>query len=652
MTRLGTGHGRIALTPWLSRLVPLAVSGLGAPGNVGERAGREDRRAGAPAIPRRAGAAAVAVLGVLGAAGVGYLTAENSAAEPVRVAVVLRVVIIMSLVLAGVYALANPSHARMGRLLAAAGLCACVWLLNGSSERLAFSVGVLFAGIELPLLYYILLAHPEGRLGSRSERVFLASLGLVIPLCWAFTWLTATQPAVATPLVRCDPHCPSNALFLGSTPLAAPVKSVLLGAWVLMAVGTFVFLLGRLRSGSLRLRCAVAPMVVVSSSSLFFLLAFLLTSGSGPDAAGAVRPLYGGLYVGMAATIPVAILLGLSLERQFMGLALARFVNQLAAATPLRLEALMADALHDPSLTIAYRRPNLGTRVDPWGAPLDAGASSDRAVTEIASEAGPVASILYDPALHNQERFVEAVGDAAALWLRSEQLEADLRASMADLAASRMRLVEAADAERERIERDLHDGAQQHLVGMRVKLDLASATVERDRERGVQMLTEIGQELDAALDELRSLAQGVYPPLLAEYGLGAALQSAGRACPVPVSVHTDAIGRYPADIEAAVFFSCREALQNVAKHAGSKACATLRIWEDRQVLGFDVSDTGVGFASRTTPLGRGSVNMHDRLEAIGGTLTVSSSEGRGTRVSGSVRLARRLQDPAQQAPTR
>ena len=474
----------------------------------------------------------------------------------------------------------------------------------------------------------------------------------MIPLCWTFIWLTTTQPAVATPLVRCAPHCPSNVLFLGTTPIAALSQVGAVGAWVLIACGTFAFLLRRLRSGSLPLRCSIAPIVVVGSSSLFFLLAFLLTSSSGPDSAGAVKPLYGALYVGMAATIPVAILLGLSLERQFMGQALARFVNQLAGATPLRLEDLMADALHDPSLTIAYRRPNLGTYVDSWGAPVAPGASSDRAVTEIASEGGPVASVLYDPALHNQERFVQAVGDAAGLWLRSEQLEADLRASMADLAASRMRLVEAADAERERIERDLHDGAQQQLVGMRVKLDLASATMQRDGERGARMLAEIGHELDAALDELRSLAQGVYPPLLAEYGLGAALESAGRACPVPVSVHTDGIGRYPADIEAAVFFCCREALQNVAKHAGRNASATLRIWEDRRVLGFELSDTGVGFASWTKPLGRGSVDMRDRLEAIGGALTVSSSEGHGTRVSGSVRLTHRPGTSTQQAPTR
>jgi signal transduction histidine kinase len=588
-----------------------------------------------PRIPSRLRLAGIALCCSLPAAAVGYLTAQNPSAAPSHVAVLFRVTVITSLVLAGTYALTDRAHRRMGGLLIAAGLYSSLWLLDGSSESVAFSLGGFFAALAVPIFYSLMLAHPSGHLSSSLDRVFVLGLTAIVSVGWAFAWLTARQPPISAPLLQCGRHCPHNVLFLGSTQAGPVVGTVLLMSWVLFACGTFLLLLRRLRSAGPPLRRSLTPVVLVAMVSMLSLFGFLVTRSSRSDIVSVLGP----LYAATALLLPLAVLLGLALERQFMGQALAKFMGQLAGTTPSRLQALMADALHDPSLTIAYPRPRLGSYVDSSGSPVEMPTCpAEWAVTEIERDGRPIASVLYDAALADQEPFVRAAMMAAALRLEHSQLEADLKASVAELARSRKRLVQTADAERQRIERDLHDGAQQHLVGMRVKLELATDAIKSDREQGERMLAEIGLELDEALDELRSLAQGVYPPLLAEHGLAEALKSAARQCAVPVAVQTRGIGRYPADVEAAVYFCCREALQNMAKHAGQEANGTLRLWEEEARLRFEVGDSGVGFSSHGGPSGSGIVNMHDRLEAVGGKVTVSSHAGAGTVAAGYVPL--------------
>jgi signal transduction histidine kinase len=585
----------------------------------------------APRISERVTTAAILLAGALGAVLVGYLTAQNPAAAPAHVAVPLRVAIVLSLTAAGAYTLSVPGHERMGRLLAMAGFLSCVWLLNGSSDSLAFSIGVAASALAAPLFYYLLLAHPGGRPPARVETVLLATFALLFVGTWEFAWLTSVHPPTATPLLRCEAHCPSNALFLGSSSATRAVRSFCMTLWVAGGAGTFLLLLRRVGLAAPPLRRSITPTGVVAMFSMLFLIGFLIS----PTPKTKTGEVFGYLYIGTAIAIPLAIVLGLLLERQFMGEALARFVDQLAGAAPSRVQALMADVLHDPTLTIAYRRPRRTDYVDGAGVPMAIPlADPARAVAAIERDGRPVASVLYDPALADQEPFVQAAGAAAALHLQELQLEADLRASMADVARSRRRLVDAADAERQRIERDLHDGAQQHLVGMRLKLELAADAMRHDRERGERMLAEIGVELDEALEELRTLAQGVYPPLLAVHGLGEALKSAARRSSVPISVEVRRTERYPAELETAVYFCCREALQNVAKHAGREAVARLRLWEDGALLRFEVSDSGVGFSGAAG--GSGILNMHDRVEAVGGSLEVRSRPGIGTIVEGSL----------------
>jgi len=214
----------------------------------------------------------------------------------------------------------------------------------------------------------------------------------------------------------------------------------------------------------------------------------------------------------------------------------------------------------------------------------------------------------------------------------------DLRQHAEALEASRARIVAAADAERRRIERDIHDGVQQYLVAISVKARLARQMSERDPARAARLLEELGQEISKALDELRTLAHGIYPPLLASEGLGAAMVAASRRAVIPTQVHADGIGRYLPELEAAVYFCCLEALQNAGKYAGDGASATVRIQQENDTLVFEVHDTGAGFEPTSQGRGAGMTNMMDRVGAVGGALRVDSSPGRGTTVKGTIPL--------------
>lgn len=231
----------------------------------------------------------------------------------------------------------------------------------------------------------------------------------------------------------------------------------------------------------------------------------------------------------------------------------------------------------------------------------------------------------------------------AELARRGARLDSALRNSLAqqrrqaqELQASRERIVAAADAERRRIERDLHDGAQQALIALAVKLRLASDLAERDGAQVRELLEELCREVSDTAQELRNLAHGIYPPLLLQEGLPAALAEAACRSSLPATVRADSVGRYPAGIEAAVYFCCLEAMQNARKHAGERATLCLRVQQQAAALTFDVVDDGAGFASGSRPPGAGFLNMADRLGAFGGTLRVDSAPGAGTRVTGTI----------------
>jgi signal transduction histidine kinase len=227
-----------------------------------------------------------------------------------------------------------------------------------------------------------------------------------------------------------------------------------------------------------------------------------------------------------------------------------------------------------------------------------------------------------------EERLLSDLGSQAGLVLRNARLIEELR-------ASRQRLVAAQDEERRRIERNIHDGAQQQLVALAVKLRLAESLTERDPARARELIAQVTGETQSALEDLRDLARGIYPPLLADQGLAAALEAQARKSAVAVTVEPDGVGRYPQEVEAAVYFCVLEALQNVAKYAQASA-ARVRLAAADGELRFEVADDGAGFDPANTPRGSGLINMADRLEALGGSIEVRSEPDKGTTVGGRV----------------
>jgi signal transduction histidine kinase len=252
-----------------------------------------------------------------------------------------------------------------------------------------------------------------------------------------------------------------------------------------------------------------------------------------------------------------------------------------------------------------------------------------------------------EPVTDDDEQVLVALARQVGLALNNVRLDSALQASLDELRmqadelrASRARVVAAADAERRRIERDLHDGAQQHLIALAVNLRLARELADSDAPAARAVLEEVAADVQDALDEFRDLAHGIYPPLLVDRGLVEGLRAAIARAPVRARLETGTIRRYPPEVEATIYFCCLEALQNTGKHAGSEARATVRLWDEDDGLQFEVRDDGAGFDTETQPHGAGITNMSDRLGALGGRLSIRSSPGDGTRVTGVVPLER------------
>ena len=223
----------------------------------------------------------------------------------------------------------------------------------------------------------------------------------------------------------------------------------------------------------------------------------------------------------------------------------------------------------------------------------------------------------------------------AGVVLKNFGLNAELRARVEDLRASRQRLVTAQDGERRRIERNLHDGAQQHLVALRVRVGVIERFADKEPAKVKPLLAALKADIDDAVSALRELAHGINPPLLAERGLAAALEAQARKAALPVIVRATGVDRYPVEVEAAVYFCCLEALQNIQKYAGARTALVTLTGSDREIS-FSVSDDGTGFDPAKARHGNGLDNMADRVAALGGQLQLLSSSGRGTTVRGSI----------------
>jgi signal transduction histidine kinase len=536
----------------------------------------------------------------------------------------------------GVHIWGRLATPRFGQLLVAAGLFTFVATLSASDDELLYSVGRVATWGAEPALVFLVLAFPSGRLPARVDRVLVGLMLLLVATLFFPSALLTDQFANPSIWSTCVDTCPANA-FQVVTPepgwvgdLVVPLREVLASA---LYVAVALRLTQRIVRATPPMRRMLAP-VLVAATFHAVLLPVALALRRSNEAPEAIVTTAWVLAAGLPI-VAIAFLVGAAQRRAAMGAALYRLAPRLQAGpTPEQLTGLLADALDDPSLEVIYRGGQ-GEWFDDSGRPVSLPSpGTGRDLTVICAAGKEVAAIVHDEALSEERSFVEAVGSFAVMGLTNERLAAQVEASLHELRRSRERIVAAADEERRRIERDLHDGAQQRLVALRIKLELAEELARSQGLPDADQLHQLGEDVGEALDEVRSLARGVYPALLVGGGLDDALRAAARRSPVPATVAMTDVGRQPPQIEAAVYFCCLEAMQNAAKHANAKALAI--VVSDGDALRFSVSDDGCGFDAGELTSGRGLVNMRDRVAAAGGTLVVTSAAGRGTSVAGTI----------------
>jgi signal transduction histidine kinase len=350
------------------------------------------------------------------------------------------------------------------------------------------------------------------------------------------------------------------------------------------------------------------------------------------------------VFVAARAAVWYGFLFALIAAQLFAARATKRLVEQwLNRPSEQELEVMLREPLGDPQLRLQFLSDGV-KEPDAEREAVEAGPGRD--VTVVLRDGSPRVAIVHDAQLNDDPELLNAAGAIALLAAESAELEAGWKEAVRDLESSRMhlehsrrRLVRAADEERRKFERNLHDGVQQHLVAIMIRLGLATdeATVDgatRDR------LTLIADDVETAFEEVRAVSHGLYPPLLRDSGLVAALTSVQRRTPVKLSLDANGVSRYSPDVESAVYYACLEAIQNATKHGGPDARISVTLRQDGDQVRFDVEDDGAGFAPERVT-GTGLQNMQDRLGALGGHVTVRSAPGQGTKVSGRVPRSRR-----------
>jgi signal transduction histidine kinase len=538
----------------------------------------------------------------------------------------------------GCYAWHRRPNERFGPLLVTAGFLWFLTTLAESNSSVLYSIGRIAGWFSELQLAYLILSFPSGRLPARIDRALVWGFAGTIAVLYLPTALIDSSFPLPAPYTSCHAGCPANALYvLDSEPgfvdsLVRPLRELLTVALFLAVtarVGSHV------RHATRLMRRTLTPVLAVAlARSAVFAIAVVTRRVSPGSAAAALTWI---IALGLPA-MAIGFFVGLVRWRLFVAEALQILGLRLQSGTDAGgLRKVLAEALDDPSLWLAYPR---GTGwVDAGRRPVDLPEpESGCCVTEVRDGERRIAAIVHDDALRDQQQLVEAAAAYARIALENQHLGAKVESSLRELRESRARILTTADSERRRIERDLHDGAQQRLVALRIKLELTEELVRENQASGLAELHALGSDVDEALDEIRSLARGVYPAPLADQGLAGALRMAALHTALPAEVRPDGIGRHPPEIESAVYFCCLEALQNASKHAQGATRITVSLTEDH-ALRFDVRDDGDGFDVESTVGGAGLANMRDRLAAIGGELTIDSTPGRGAVVSGSVPIS-------------
>jgi signal transduction histidine kinase len=544
----------------------------------------------------------------------------------------------------GLYAHRRAPFARFGTLLVATGFVAFGTTLAEASSPELYAIGRLAGWLIEPLVVYIVLAFPTGRLQGRTDRALVwATLVLALTL-YAPSALVVERFPEPIHWTLCHGGCPDNPFMVtGSEPaliddLVRPLREILV---VALFAAVTLRLARRLREASNLLRRTLAPVLGVALLRFGMYALLLGLRWVAPESDALEIALWS-----LSLTIPLlagAFLVGLMAWRLFIAEAIEHLATRLTAhPQPDDLRAGLADAFDDPKLDIAYWLEERGGWVDGSGAAVAAPRPQrGRWLTEVHDEDRLVAGIIHDEALRDEHAFVDAATTYAVMTLDNHRLNAEASALLGEVQESRARIQATADDERRRIERDLHDGAQQRLVALRIKLELAAERLDGTDVGNADLLRQLGSEIDQALDEVRSLARGIYPSTLADRGLTEALRSAALQATLPTTILATGVRkRYPREVESAAYFCCLEALQNAVKHATGATAVVIEL-TDNGVLRFEVRDDGAGFDTDAAEPGVGMVSMRDRLAAVHGELAIVSAPGRGTRVMGHVPLGAR-----------
>jgi len=552
-----------------------------------------------------------------------------------------QVLIICVPVIAGIYAMRSPQTRRFGIALTAAGFAWSLTALGNADVNPEYSIGRVAAWLIFPALLYLILVYPQGRLPAGPERGLYAASVVLVTVSFVASALFVEAYPQGTPWATCTTDCPPNAfMILDAEPrfmdVVRPIREAIA---VILMIAIVSSLIRRLRGAQRQRRRQMAPVTVAGIVSCVTLAVYLAVRRAAPDSAAVTT-----LGIVWSLTIPAiagAFFAGLVARRVEAGRMLERLSVALGYEPGARqLRAELATVLDDPGIEVLVPDGIPGRWRTTEGAIVFAAEATEngRAVTPIADGPSPLALLVHDRALRDDEELLHAVQALMLSWLRHAQVRRTLAGSLRQLEDSRTRLVRAADQERSRIERDLHDGAQQRLIMLRIKLSLAEELLETDPAAGRKAVGDLGGEIENALAEVRAIAHGVYPSVLSDRGLEDALRGSVAGSVLPVHLITHRVSRQPPEIELAIYYVCIEALQNAQKHAHEATAIWVTVRQDDH-LGLEVRDDGPGFIPTQTP--GGLRNMADRIEAVGGRLLIDSSPGHGTRVIATVPLPRK-----------
>jgi signal transduction histidine kinase len=514
----------------------------------------------------------------------------------------------------------------VGVLMMAVG---CTWLLAPLLEfsdggRLAVSAGAVGAWFWAALLAHLLLAFPSGRLGRWQERVVVACAYLIATV-WQWTWVVFVDAAIFY-RSGCD-GCPLPWPSLGHHHALA--KTLIVGqraAGAIVALAVCGLLVRHWRLGSLAQRRALTPVITVGALAAVLLAANVGTLATEQRALGKALAWP---YEATVVIMPFAFLGGLLHTRLGRAVGVARLVDELdALPSAASLAAALARALGDDSLGIIYWLAPAAHYVDADGHPVAfPGEFSGRAVTPVKLDGRHVAALVHDPSLCEEQGLVLAAGQTAVLWLERGRLEAERNAQIIELQESRARIVQAGDAERRRIERALHDGAQQRLAALLLQAKLRRRALSHQDQPTEALIKYIERGLTDALNGLRAIAAGILPAVLSDHGLHAAIDELISHSPVPIVVEAMPVERLAPELESTAYFVIAEALTNVLKHADASR-VLVRIRRQDGLVTIEVADDGIGGAAIDG--GSGIRGLADRVGALGGKLTCHSPVGQGT----------------------